>query len=58
MRISLVLITLKLCGNFGTAKRWKNCPATVHCYAVSAGVPHFMHLSGIDNTLIKLKETP
>jgi hypothetical protein len=22
----------ELCGNFGTAQRWKNCPATAPCY--------------------------
>ena len=37
----------KLCGNFGTAKRWKNCPATAAGYALFVMAPepeNFHHL--------------
>jgi hypothetical protein len=27
-------INAELCGNFGAAKRWKNCPTTASCYVV------------------------
>jgi len=27
-----LIFNAELCGNFGAAQQWKNCPATAACY--------------------------